>query len=142
MTLTERTTIVGTVLGLVTFLAYWTVVITRALTDDLPLQEVAWQGPMLWSLIIGGGLYAVAYLVFWLRARGEPTMDVRDAEIQRYAESVGGGLTGLGVLAALIMLALNVDTFWVANVLFTVAFLGSLVSSATTIASYREGLPS
>lgn len=142
MNLTERTTIIGTFVGLVVFVAYWAVVITRALTDDLPLVDVAWQGPLLWSLIIGGGLYAVIYLVLWLRARGEPATDVRDAEIRRFAESAGGGITGMGVLVALIMLALNVDTFWVANVLFTLAFLGSIISSAVTIGAYREGLPS
>ena len=69
MTLTERTTIIGTVLGVVTFVTYWAVVVTRALTDDLPLEQVAWHGPMLLALIVGGGLYAVVYGVLAWRAQ-------------------------------------------------------------------------
>ena len=82
------------------------------------------------------------YGVSWARHRRERLTDERDDEIQRYAETAGGGLTGMGVLAALIMLALEVDTFWVANVLFTVAFLGSLASAGVTLAAYREGVES
>lgn len=140
MAFTERITAIGLVISLIAFVTYWTVVIWRAVTDDLPFTEVAWQDPMLWTLLIGGGLYAIVYGVMWARHRRERITDERDDEIQRYAETAGGSLTGLGVLAALIMLALEVDTFWVANVLFTVAFLGSLASAGVTLAGYREGV--
>jgi hypothetical protein len=142
MTFTERYTSAGLAIGLVTFIAYWAVVIFRAATDDLPLVEVAWQGPMLLALAVGGGLYAVTFLTLWLRVRREPHTDVRDQEIERYAQTAGGGITGLAVLAALIMLALEAPTFWTATVLFTGSFLGSLASGGVTLAAYREGMPS
>lgn len=142
MTLTERTTVIGTVLMLVVFVGYWTIVIARAVTDGLPLTDVAWQGPLLLSLVVGGGIYAITYGVLAWRERGVRSSDERDVQILRYSEATGAGLTGLAVLASLIMLALEVDTFWVAQTLFVGSFLGSLVSSATTIAAYREGLPS
>jgi hypothetical protein len=140
MAFTERITVIGLIVGLVSFITYWGVVIWRAATDELPLTEVAWEGPMLAVLLIGGGIYGAVYGVNWARHRRERITDERDDEIQRYAETAGGGLTGLGVLAALIMLALGVDTFWVANVLFTIAFLGSLASAGVTLAAYREGV--
>jgi len=141
MTVTERTTIVGSVLGLITFIAYWTVIIVRALTDDLPFVDVEWQGPMLAAILVGGALYAISYgLISW-QARGTRRSDERDYEIQRYAESAGAGLAGLGSLAALIMLTLDVDTFWVATTLFTLGYLGSLVNSGVTIAAYQQGMP-
>jgi hypothetical protein len=142
MTFTERYTSAGLVIGLVTFVAYWAVVIFRAATDDLPLVDVAWQGPMLLALAVGGGLYAIIFLALWLRVRREPHTDVRDQEIERYAQTAGGGITGLAVLAALIMLALDAPTFWTATVLFTGSFLGSLASGGVTLAAYREGMPS
>ena len=141
MTFTERYTGIGLVIGIVTFVTYWAVVIYRAVTDELALVDVAWQGPMLWSLIIGGALYALVYLALWLRVRREPHIDARDHEIERYAETLGGGITGLAVLATLIMLTLDAPTFWTANVLFVGAFLGSLASGGATLAAYREGMP-
>ncbi|MGC4175455.1 hypothetical protein [Demequina sp.] len=141
MTFTERYTAAGTAIGVITFIAYWAVVIFRAVTDDLPLVDVAWQGPMLWSLIIGGGLYALVFFALWLRVRREAHTDMRDQEIERYAQTAGAGITGLAVLATLIMLALDAPTFWAANVLFVGSFLGSLASGGVTLAAYREGMP-
>ncbi|WP_296665667.1 hypothetical protein [Demequina sp.] len=136
----ERNQAIGLVLGLAAFVAYWAIVIVRAATDGLPFAEVAWQGPMLWSVGLGGGLYAVVYGTMRWRARGSRVTDERDAEIERHAEAVGAGLTGLAVLATLIMLALDVDTFWAAHVLFVGAFLGSMAGSAASLAAYREGV--
>ena len=141
MTVNERSTIVGTVLGLIAFLAYWAVIIVRALTDDVPFADVEWQGPMLAAILVGGALYGISFgLISW-QSRGTRRTDARDEEIHRYAEAAGGGLAALGSLIALILLTLDVDTFWVANTLFTLGYLGSLVNSAVTISAYQEGLP-
>lgn len=94
MTFTERYTWAGLILSIATFAAYWIVVVIRAASDVLPFAEVAWQGPMLWALILGGGLYALAMLVLWIRVRGEAHTDARDHEIERYAATAGSGLTG------------------------------------------------
>jgi len=142
MSFSERNTAIGLVLGLVGFIAYWVVVISRAASDELPFTQVAWQGPMLVVLIVGGSAYALVWLTGWVRHRRERLFDERDHEIQRYAETAGAGSTGAAVLAALIMLALDVDTFWVAHVLFTLAYLGSLSSAGVTLAAYREGVQS
>lgn len=142
MSFNERNTAIGLALGLIAFVAYWVVLVWRAATDDLPFTDVAWHGPMLVVLIAGGLLYGAAMLVDWLRHRRERLTDERDHEIQRRAESAGAGSTGIGVLAALILLALQVDTFWVAHVLFTLAYLGSLASAGVTLAAYREGVAS
>ena len=91
MTTTERTTILGTALGLITVIGYWAVVIFRAATDDLPLADVAWEGPMLAALVVGGGLYAITYGAIAWRARGTLSTDARDHEIQRYADGVVDG---------------------------------------------------
>ena len=140
MTFTERYTWAGLALSVVTFVTYWTIVLTRALTDDRPLVEVAWQGPMLWCLLLGGGLYGAVMLLLWLRVRGEAHTDERDHEIERHASRTGGGITGLAVLAGLIMLALDAPQFWTATVLFVGSFLGSLASIGVSLATYRTGL--
>ncbi|MFW2512756.1 hypothetical protein ACNI3K_03160 [Demequina sp. SO4-13] len=140
MTFEERNTIVGLTLSLVVVTAYWAIVIVRAATDELPFTEVAWRGPLLWTMIVGGGLYAVIYGATRWRVRGQRVTDERDAEVLRHGESAGAGLTGVAVLAAIIMLTQGASDFWVAHVLFIGSFLGSLVAAGVTIAGYREGV--
>ncbi|MEJ8280654.1 hypothetical protein [Pseudonocardia spirodelae] len=140
MTFTERYTWAGLAISLATFVGYWSVVVARAVTDGLPLVDVAWRGPMLWSLVLGGGLYAVVMPALWLRGRGEALTDVRDQEIERYAETAGARIVGLAVPAALVVLALDVPPFWTATVLFTGSFLGALTSTGVALVAYRRGL--
>jgi predicted phage tail protein len=85
-------------------------------------------------------LYGAVMLLLWLRVRGEAHTDERDHEIERHASSTGGGITGLAVLAGLIMLALDAPQFWTATVLFVGSFLGSLASIGVSLATYRTGL--
>lgn len=132
----------GLATSVVGLAAYLTVVIVRAAGDDLPLTEVAWQHPLLWLLGLGSALYAVIYGAAWWSTRGTVRTDERDAEIARYADAAGAGLTGLGALAAMVMLALNVDTFWAVHTILIASFFGSLASTGLSVAAYREGLPS
>ncbi len=130
----------GLALSVLSMLAYLGIVLTRVFTDDVSVTKVAWQGPMLLVLIIGGTLYGIGYGVARLRHRG-PTEDARDKEIQRYGESINGGLAGLTVAVSIVMLALNVEPFWVAHNLFFGSWFASFVSSAGRVAAYREGIP-
>lgn len=142
MTLNERTTVIGVFLGLAAFVGYLAILISRATSDNLPLTEVAWHGPFLLSLGIGGAAYAAVYGVLAWRSRGQRVSDQRDVEIMLHGETAGAGMTGLAVLATLIMFGLQVDTFWVAHVLFVGAYLGSVISAAVTIMGYRKGIQS
>ncbi len=142
MTLNERTTVIGVFLGLAAFVGYLAILISRATSDNLPLTDVAWHGPFLLSLGIGGAAYAAVYGVLAWRSRGQRVSDQRDVEIMLHGETAGAGMTGLAVLATLIMFGLQVDTFWVAHVLFVGAYLGSVISAAVTIMGYRKGIQS
>lgn len=140
MEFSQRHTVIGTALSLVAVLTYLVIVVGRAASDDLPLSQVAWQGPLLWCVGLGAAAYAVVYGTLRWRHRGERIEDERTREIEVRSEFASGGLTGLGVLAAIVMLALDVDAFWVANILLLVSWLGSLAGAGTAIAAYREGL--
>ncbi len=140
MEFSQRHTLVGTLLSLAAVGTYLVIVTVRAISDGLPLAEVAWQGPMLWCVGLGAAAYAVVYAVVRWQHRGQRLEDERTRAIELRAEFASSGLTGLGVLAAIVMLALDVDAFWVANTLLLVTWLGSLAGAATAIAAYREGL--
>ncbi|MDN4474159.1 hypothetical protein [Demequina zhanjiangensis] len=140
MTFEHKQTSIGLALGLLSFAAYWVVVLIRAGTDGLPFTEVAWQGPLLVAVIAGGVAYAATFGVLRWRARGEVVTDARDREIAMHAELAGAGPTGLAVLATMILLALDADTFWAAHVLFVGTFLGTVITASVALAAYREGL--
>ncbi len=130
----------GLIASLASFAVYWAIIIVRAVTDDVSFTKVAWQGPLLLIIGVGAGLYALIYGAARWRVRGRIVTDERDEEISRYANSAGSGLTALGALVGMIMMALDADTFWVVHVIFVSSFLGSLASSGITIAAYTEGL--
>ena len=140
MEFSQRHTLVGTAISIAAVVTYLIIVTVRALTDDVPLVQVAWQGPMLWCVGLGAALYAVAYAVMRAQHRGERVSDERTERIDTQAEFTASGLTGLAVLAALVMLALDVDSFWVANTLLLMSWLGSLAGAAVAIDAYRGGL--
>ena len=94
----------GLALSVLSMLAYLAIVLTRVFTDDVSVTKVAWQGPMLLVVAIGGALYGIGYGVARLRHRG-PIEDVRDKEIQRYGESINGGLVGLTAAVSIVLLA-------------------------------------
>lgn len=140
MSFEERNAVLGLALGAVAFAAYWVVVLARAADDDAPFTEVAWQGPLLLVMIVGGGIYGIGYAVARWRARGTRTADERDVEILARAETVGSALGSLTATAALIMLALDASSFWTAHVLFVGMFLASVASSGYAISAYRGGV--
>jgi hypothetical protein len=131
---------IGLGLGIAAFVAYWVVIAVRAAGDDLPFTEVAWQGPMLVALVVGGAIYGAIYGTMRWRARGTRVADERDTQIALMSETAGGQLTGLAVLVTLIMMALDADPFWSAHVLFVGSFLGSVSSAVVSLSAYRGDL--
>lgn len=136
----ERITIIGLILSLASALTYAAILTIRAVTDGLALTEAAWQGPLMLTIGMGGGLYGLVYLIGIIRSRGQRLTDERDTQIRARSEVAASGLTGIGVLAALIMLALNADAFWVAHTLFLLTWLGSIAGASAALAAYRTGL--
>jgi hypothetical protein len=137
---TEGVQYAGLALSVVSMLAYLAIVLTRVFTDDVSVTKVAWQGPMLLVVAIGGALYGIGYSIARI-CHHRPVEDVRDKEIQRYGESINGGLVGLTVGVSIVLLALNVEPFWVAHTLFLGSGFASFVSTAGRVAAYREGIP-
>lgn len=132
----------GLAFSVICFVTYWVVIIARAASDDVSFTKVAWEQPLLWMLGAGGAVYAAFYGASWWATRGTVRTDERDAEIARRADAAGSGLTALGALVALVMLALGAEAFWVAHVIFVVSFLGSVASIGLSLSAYTEGLDS
>lgn len=114
------------------------VIALLVMVQSQPLTEVAWGLALLVVIVGCGGIYGIVYAIG--RRRSGP-IDERERAIERFGEFTGRGMVDISVLAALVMLALGVEGFWVAQVLFFGSWLGAIISTSTKLAAYREGLP-
>lgn len=137
MSYEERNVWVMFVVSVLAYAVYVVVVLTRA--QDVPLTEVAYVGPLLWSI---GGAIVVSILasiaVGLANRRDGHLTDQRDKEINRVGERTGQSFVVIGALAAMALALLEVDWFWIANVIYLCFVLSAIVSSMTKLAAYRQ----
>src|SRR5918996_896193 len=112
----------------VTFAIYVVIVLGR--TGGVPLIEGAYVSTMLWGI---GIAIAIA------KPSEADKTDERDKQIDRLGEHVGGIVLGVGMLGPLGLAIAEADYFWIANAIFAVFVLSSLVSSTVKIVGYRRG---
>lgn len=137
MSYEERNVWVFVVATVLAYGSYLAVVLSRA--REVPLVEVAYVGPLLWS--IGGAVVAsiVGTIAVGIANRRDGHLtDQRDKEISRVGESTGQSLVTIGSLGALVLALLEVDWFWIANTIYLGFVLSAVVASATKLAAYRE----
>ncbi|WP_456787161.1 hypothetical protein [Cellulomonas sp. P5_C5] len=137
MSYEERNVWVMFVVSVLAYAVYVVVVLTRA--QDVPLTEVAYVGPLLWS--IGGAIVVsiLASIAVGLANRRDGHMtDQRDKEINRVGERTGQSFVVIGALAAMVLALLEVDWFWIANVIYLCFVLSAILSSMTKLAAYRQ----
>ncbi len=140
MSFGEKTTWIFAAVTLCSFAIYAAILAGRA--QGVPLREVAYVAPMLWT--IGGGIVAsvaghAAVGCIWPKECGQK--DVRDREIERFGDNVGQSFLVVGGMAALALSMARVDHFWIANAVYLGFVLSALLGSATKIAAYRKGFP-
>ncbi|KQR17505.1 hypothetical protein [Cellulomonas sp. Leaf334] len=137
MSYEERNVWVMFVVSVLAYAVYVVVVLTRA--QDVPLTEVAYVGPLLWSI---GGAIVVSILasiaVGLANRRDGHLTDQRDKEINRVGERTGQSFVVIGALAAMVLALLEVDWFWIANVIYLCFVLSAIISSMTKLAAYRQ----
>lgn len=117
---------------------YLTTVLRRA--DGVPLADITYEPALLWT--IGGAIAAgialniAAAIAFH---GGADHKDQRDREIGRFGEHIGQSFLVTGAVAALAMALLELDHFWIANVIYLGFVLSALLASAAKIVAYRKG---
>ncbi|MEV4412008.1 hypothetical protein [Catellatospora sp. NPDC049609] len=136
MTFEERNTWCALILVPVSTLAYFAVVIPRLLRQ--PAAEVAWVGPMLWSIgavIVGTIVGSIAAAIATRDVKAET--DVRDREISRHGDRLAQAIMGFGAAAVLVLAMLRADQFWIGNALFLIGAVGTTWGAVAKIRAYR-----
>ena len=106
-----------------------------------PLTEVDYVPIMLWT--IGAGIVAsiigrILAAIVW-HGEGHET-DVRDRDIDRRGEYVGGLTLGIGMVGPFVLAITEADYFWIANAMYLVFALASAVSAGMKLVFYRRGI--
>lgn len=146
MTVVERTVWASLVAVVVSSGAYFALMVPRLLSR--PVAEISWVGPMLWTMGLAVAGSVVLTIVFTVAAvgrggcspaDGEVTSDIRDREIGRLGERTSTTVIGVGFGGTLVLAMLDVDTFWIGNVLFLFGTVGAVVATTTKLRLYRRG---
>ena len=135
----EKNTWIFGLVAIASYVTYLAIVLGQA--SGAPLQDAPYVVPMLCT--IGGGILAgilgnIAVAMVFPRDRGKK--DERDREIYRFGEYVGQSFVVVGAVPALILAMLEVDQFWIANVIYLAFVLSAVLSTIAKIVAYRRGI--
>lgn len=126
----------------VTGYAVYLALVLPQLLAGTPVGDVDWVTPMLWT--IGGAIVAgiVGRILVEIVSPSDSTKgDIRDKEIDRLGERVGGSFVVIGGVSALALAMFDVDNFWIANALYLGFVISGVLSGVTKIVAYRKGVP-
>ncbi|GAA3095989.1 hypothetical protein [Streptosporangium carneum] len=122
-----------------TYGAYVAVILSR--TRGVPLAEVAYVSPMLWSIGVSIVLSIVGRIVVEIAKPSESyKIDVRDRDINRFGEYVGGTVLGVAMVVPFGLVMLETDYFWIANAIYAAFVVSALTSTCLKLVAYRRGL--
>lgn len=102
-----------------------------------------WLAPML--VVIGLGiLLSIIGSIVWNIAAGirrgiDTATDERDRHISHIADRVGQAFLVIAALIAIVLCAMQVAPFWIAQVLFAGFAVSALVGGVTSVILYRAG---
>jgi len=139
MSFEEKGNWVYLVVSVVTYVAYLSVILGRA--QDVPLTDVPYVSTMLWTIGIAVALSIVGNIVVAISKPSEADKsDVRDKDINRFGEYVGGLVLAVGMLAPFGLALAESDYFWIANAMYLAFVLSAFTSSVVKVVAYRRGL--
>ncbi|MEO6714585.1 MAG: hypothetical protein ABIM89_14285 [Mycobacteriales bacterium] len=147
----------GTWLFLWTTIAGYAAYIVRVVgrADGVALEKVDYERTLLWSIgfVIAANIVGrIALAIFGevaVQVRSARTgveqpsddhnMDVRDKEINRFGEYVGGIVLGTAMIVPFGLALGEVEHFWIANAMYMAFVLSGLVSASIKLVAYRRG---
>jgi predicted membrane channel-forming protein YqfA (hemolysin III family) len=137
MSYEEKNAWVFGVVTVVSYLAYCVIILTRA--QGAPLADVSYA----WTMVatIAAAIFAniVLMIILSVATRDRAQKDERDKEIGRRGDHIGQAFVVIGAVSALIMAMLELEYFWIANVIYLCFVLSAVVSSTAKLVAYRRG---
>lgn len=139
----ERSAWVMVVVSITAYVIYLSLILSSGAALPLAPADYGWQ--ILWTIVGAVVVAIIAEIGFGIvdGARGlkNGRRDERDRRIEQLGEYTGQAFIVIGGIVALILAILEVDQFWIANVIYLAFVVSAVLGSLTKIAFYREGLP-
>ena len=141
MALEEKRAWISGAVVTVAYAIYLVVVLGRL--GDGPTADTPYVAFLLWT----AGAAIVLTIALSVAAQATTpedsrTKDVRDREIERFGEWIGQSFVAIGAVAALVMSLAELDHFWIANTVYLMFALSSVLGSVAKIFAYRRGFQS
>jgi hypothetical protein len=124
------------VVSVVAYAIYVAVMLGRI--TSAPIADVEYIAPLLWTTgasMVGAIVLSIAVGIASPKDAGK--RDQRDREIDRFGGHVGQSFLVIGGLAGIVMAMLELDYFWIANVLYLGFALSAVLGSVAKIFAYR-----
>ncbi|MFD9380101.1 hypothetical protein ACFWBH_32090 [Streptomyces sp. NPDC059999] len=138
----EKRAWIAAVVAVAGYSVYLAVVLGRA-GDGVPLAEVAYTAPLLWTVAAAIAAAIALNIAVALASPHEGDVkDQRDKEIGRLGDHAGQSLLVIGAVGALALSMAEADHFWISNVIYLGFVLSALLGSAVKLAAYRWGFQS
>jgi hypothetical protein len=151
----ERGQWVYLIANVITIGGYVTFLLGRA--GSLPLANEVYVPAILWTIGIAIAISIVGRIALEIAARiageiagqiaGETpndtdayTADVRDRDIGRFGEYVGGIVLGVGMIVPFVLALAEFPHFWVANAIYAVFAISAFVGTIVKLVAYRRGI--
>ena len=151
MSYEERGQWVYLVANVLAFAAYASFLLARA--GSLPLANDVYVPALLLTIGIAIGLSIAGRIAVEIAARikgemagelasdsAEYTADVRDRDIGRLGEYVGGIVLGVGMIVPFVLALAEFEQFWIANAIYLVFALSAFVGTIVKLVAYRRGI--
>ncbi|CRK56480.1 hypothetical protein [Alloactinosynnema sp. L-07] len=137
MAVEEKRAWIMAVVTVCAYAVYAAIVLGRA--GDVPLVDVSYVAPMLWS--IGAAIVAsiVLHIAVSIASPDPNKRDQRDREIGQFGDYVGQSFVVIGGVTALILSFVEADHFWIANAVYLAFALSGILGSVARIFAYRKG---
>jgi drug/metabolite transporter (DMT)-like permease len=105
------------------------------------VTEIEYQRPLLFAVGAAIVLAIVASIVLEIISPIKAAKrDVRDADISRLGEYVGGIVFAVGMVLPFALAMTEADHFWIANSMYLAGVLSALAGTAVKLVAYRRGL--
>jgi hypothetical protein len=122
-----------------TYAAYVIIILGRA--NGVPLAEVPYASTILWAIGIAIAVSIVGRILLEIAKPSDTHKgDVRDKEVHRFGEYIGGLVLAIGMVVPFGLALMQAKHFWIANAIYAVFVLSALVGTTTKLIAYRRGL--
>ena len=118
----------------------WYAVVISGQLQGADAADLDFAPPLLWAIGISiGASIIVRILVEILTPSDSYKVDDRDKAISRRGALAVGGVVTIGMLGPLLLAIIRAEPFWIANAMFAVYFIGSMVGGVVQLIAYRRG---